>query len=281
MKIVYISITCKLCGSENVIRYGHYRGIQRWWCKNCQRKFADNNALPYMRTPIEHVSAAISMYYEGRSLNDIPRIMYQLHAVRTTPPSIYKWVIRFSKIAIEEANKNQINVGNTWLANENSVKINGKSHSLIDVIDPETRFLLATRPSKRRTAADFGQVMEFAESRAGMVPERILTNGWKGYQGGVDMTFGADVRHIQTFKIDKQINSPKFLDYWHNTIKDRAKVMLHLKKEDHSQLILDGWLVHYNYFRMQKALNNRTPADIAKSSFKVHSWSELVNQTIR
>ena len=32
---------CKLCGSRRIVRYGHYQGVQRWWCKDCERKFAD------------------------------------------------------------------------------------------------------------------------------------------------------------------------------------------------------------------------------------------------
>ena len=31
-------------------------------CKDCKRKFADNDALPNMQTPIEQVGASIGMY---------------------------------------------------------------------------------------------------------------------------------------------------------------------------------------------------------------------------
>ena len=32
-------IACKNCGSEGVVKYGTYNGVQRYWCKVCQRKF--------------------------------------------------------------------------------------------------------------------------------------------------------------------------------------------------------------------------------------------------
>ncbi len=32
---------CKFCGSKKIVRYGHYRRIQRWWCKDCQCKFTE------------------------------------------------------------------------------------------------------------------------------------------------------------------------------------------------------------------------------------------------
>lgn len=33
---------CKYCGSPNVVKFGTFEGVQRYWCKNCERKFADN-----------------------------------------------------------------------------------------------------------------------------------------------------------------------------------------------------------------------------------------------
>ena len=30
---------CKYCQSPNVIRFGTYKGIQRYYCKDCKRKF--------------------------------------------------------------------------------------------------------------------------------------------------------------------------------------------------------------------------------------------------
>lgn len=62
-KAPYYDIACKYCGSKNVIKWGTFRGIQRFWCKDCQRKFADNDALPNMQTPIEQIGSAVGMYY--------------------------------------------------------------------------------------------------------------------------------------------------------------------------------------------------------------------------
>jgi transposase-like protein len=281
LKIIYQSLTCKLCGSENIIRYGNYRGIQRWWCKDCQHKFADNDALPDMRTPVNDVSAAILMYYEGRRLNDIPRLMYQHRSVHTTPASIYKWVTRFSRAAIDETNKTKVEVSDVWVATESAVKINGKSYWLRDIIDPQTRFLLATKLSKGRTAEDIVNLLKIARGRAGRDPATILNNSWKGYPTGLEQAFRANYRHIRILRLESHPVSAKFIEYWHNTLKDRAKVMLHLKKEEHAQLILDGWLVHYNYFRRQKTLLDRTPAELAKADFKFRKWPELVYHTVR
>jgi transposase-like protein len=232
-----------------------------------------------MRTPFDQVASAIGMYYEGRSLNDIPRIMYQQRGSVVTSASVYKWVKRFSKIAVGEADKTKVNVGDTWLADEKAVKIGGKSYWLIDIIDADTRFLLATKLSHGRSIDDIKHVMEAARDKAGMVPKQVLTDGWKGYLDGIELAYGADVKHVRTIPFDNEIDSTRLAEYWHETLKDRSKLMCRLKNRDHAQLILDGWLVHYNYFRLQEALNGKTPAEVAKANFKYHSWLDLVYQS--
>ncbi len=279
MKIIYQFLTCKLCGSENIIRFGHYREIQRWWCKDCRHKFADNDALPDMRTPIQDVAAAILMYYEGRSLNNIPRVMFQLHQVRITQASVCKWITRFSKIAINETHKIKVSAGDTWIITEKVVKIVGKKYWLLDVTDMKTRFLLATKLSCGRSTSDIRSVLVMARDKAGKIPKLILTNEWVGYPDGVELAYGADVKHVRTYKFDGDAESARLVEHCHNMLKDRMRVMLNFKDSEHSQLILDGWLVHYNYFRPQKALNGKTPADLAYANFNIHSWVDLVNQS--
>ena len=33
-----MDIQCKYCNSPNIVKYGTYEGIQRYWCKDCKRK---------------------------------------------------------------------------------------------------------------------------------------------------------------------------------------------------------------------------------------------------
>ncbi|MDD5704090.1 MAG: DDE-type integrase/transposase/recombinase [Dehalococcoidales bacterium] len=279
MKIILESTICKLCGSENVIRFGRYNGIQRWKCKDCQRKFADNNALPGMRIPHEWVSTAIGAYYIGRSLTSIPEVMYQLCGDFVTKASIDKWVARFSKIAIAEAAKARVTVGDIWLGSENSVKIGGKNYWVIDIIDIETKFLLATRLSYGRTSNDFKSVLEAARDKANKIPERILTNDWKGYANGIELVYGQYVEHIPNASSNSKSNFNRLNEYWHNTLKARNKVLSRLKTDARAQLVLDGWLVNYNYLSIQEALNGRTPAEVAKSDFKYRTWLDLICQS--
>jgi transposase-like protein len=100
MKVIYEEFRCKFCDSPHLVKFGKFRGVQRYFCKDCKRKFADNDALPNMRTPSEQIASALNMYYEGMSLLDIGTHLEQMHKNHAAKSSIYNWVERFSKEAI-------------------------------------------------------------------------------------------------------------------------------------------------------------------------------------
>jgi transposase-like protein len=279
MKIIYKSLSCKLCGSEDLIRFGSYHGVQRWWCKSCLHKFADNGSLPHMKVPINKVAISIGAYYEGRSLGTIPRIMHQLYGSFVAKSSVYYWINRFLKIAMIEADKAKIkNIGDTWIVDKKTIKIGGKRYWVIDVIDIDTRFLLTTQLSDSHTVSDIKRVLESARDKAGKVPRQVLTDDWKGYSDGVEQAYGAESVNIRIKTLKGNVDIAKLSEYSYNILKDRNKIIDRLKSKDHARLILEGWRIHYNYFRWQTALNGKTPGEVAKSNFKYHSWPELVHQ---
>lgn len=42
-------MVCKYCQSENIIKYGKYKDVQYYWCKDCKRKFSNPDAIPKMQ----------------------------------------------------------------------------------------------------------------------------------------------------------------------------------------------------------------------------------------
>ena len=55
-------LKCKHCDSPNVVKYGTHEGVQRYWCKECKRKFVDNDALAKMHIPKKVIASALGMY---------------------------------------------------------------------------------------------------------------------------------------------------------------------------------------------------------------------------
>ncbi len=147
-------IRCKFCNSRNIVRNGKRKGTQDWLCKECGRSFVNNKALPKMKYSIENIASAVYLYYTGLSLNEIRSHIEQHHNVLPSSSTIYSWITHFTKIATDKAKEYLPNVGDTWVADETVLNIGGKKYWLWDIIDSDTRFLLATYLSPTRTTKD-------------------------------------------------------------------------------------------------------------------------------
>jgi len=135
---------CKACGSKHIVRYGYYQDVQRWKCKNCQRTFIHNEAPLGMKTSTVQIASALSAYYEGMSLNAIRRHLDQTYNNYPSDSTVYEWIVRYTKVAIEVAKDYKPNVGSVWFADETVLKVGGEKIWFWDIIDHKTRFLIAS-----------------------------------------------------------------------------------------------------------------------------------------
>jgi transposase-like protein len=119
--------------------------------------------------------------------------------------------------------------------------------------------------------------MERAERRAGKAPKTMVTDKLRSYLGAVEQTFGAETKHHQSspFTIGKSTRS---IERLHGTIKDRTKIMRGLTNKETAKLIMDGWGIHYNFFRPHQGLKGRTPAEAAKADTPHKSWADIVRE---
>lgn len=268
-------LRCKYCGSLNVVRFGHFKGVQRYFCRYCNRKFTLADTLPKMKTPIPVIADALSSYYGGMSLDNIVENLNQQYRLRLTDAGIYNWIVRFSKEAVERTKDLKPKVGDVWIADETVLKIGGQNLWHFDIIDSQTRFVLATHVSKTRTITDVRRLLEKATVRVGKVPKVIITDKLKAYIDGIELTFGADTKHIPSKPFEDE-DSTNLIERWHGTLKDRFKTMRGLKKPETAQIILDGFLFYYNFLRPHESLNDKTPAEVAQIKFPYRNWLDLI-----
>ena len=275
VKAPYVPIVCKHCGGHNVIRYGKYNGQQRFWCKDCKRKFADNDALPDMQTPVEQIGTAIGMFYEGQSLNSITRLLTQIYGSYPSDSTVYGWVSRFTKRAVKELKGYKPDVGSVWVADETVLKMDGKNVWFWDIIDSKTRFLIATHISRTRTTKGSQMLMKKAYDTTGKIPRVIYTDKLQAYLDGIELTFGADTKHRQGSPFDVE-NNTNLIERFHGTLKQRTKVMRGLKDIDTAKLFTQGWLPYYNYLRPHESLRGKTPAQVAGVKYPYRNWQGIV-----
>jgi transposase-like protein len=168
------NIACKYCQSTNIIKYGKYKAVQRYFCKDCGRKFAGLDTIPKMQYSTSKIADVLNMYYEGMSLKEIRRNLIQQHNDYISDATAYNWVKRFSKLAIMQAGKYKPDVGGVWVADETVIDIDGKNIWLWDIIDTKTRFLIASHMSYTRTTKDAEALMREAYKRTWQNPQNNL-----------------------------------------------------------------------------------------------------------
>jgi transposase-like protein len=286
--VANISQVCKFCGSRQVVKYGRYHSVQRWFCKECNRKFVDNNAPPGMRTPSVQISSALSMFYEGMSLNTIRRHLDQAFYSLPSDSTIYGWIIKYTKAAISadkvcqaqaRTTTQELGHGPFWIANDTAMKIEGTSIWIWDVVDYGNRMLVASAISTTRTPQDVMHFMELCAERAGEPPGLVITSRRGIYQVGIEHVFGTDTLHLQASSPKVQPYSNTIVRY-HGPMKTRNKILRRLKRIEVAELITSGWLVHYNFFRTHEALKYATPASTAKLDFPYKNWLDVINAEI-
>lgn len=274
-KISYVS--CKNCNSIDVVRNGTKNGTQQWLCKDCGRSFVDNGCLPSGRFKPENIAAAVYMYHTGASLNDIVGYIKQRTGKDVSDAGIYKWVKKYTKIAVDAVKDDIPKVGNTWVADETVIRISGKKYWVIAVIDQDTRFALATRISRSRTARDIQIAFERAKARAGKSPKAVLTDGYVAYPEMVGQVFGERVKHIASKPFEgKAGEDTNVVERWNSSLKEKHKVSRHFKSPQTAKLNLDGWILYYNYMRPHMSLDDETPAKVAKLKTPFENWQDVV-----
>jgi transposase-like protein len=278
-KVAIPKAGCKLCGSKNLVKFGRYRGIQRWWCKDCRHKFAGNDAIPEMKTPAEQVAAAVDLYFSGVPLQDIPRRLFRIYGSFISCTSVFQWIVHFSVIAIDHCEQTGLRTGQTWMILETPARneIKDVVISFLDVIDTSSGFLLATRMVCNRSQYDIKALIEQSCSRCGTLPQAVLTDGWKGHVHGISLALGGRACEIRMGQIDTSA-CPAVIKCWQLAVSNRRRIIAGLKKESTAQQMLQGWHVHYNYFSPNEALEGKTPGAVAEADYPFKSWSEVVRQ---
>lgn len=277
LKATYVDFRCKLCNSEDIVKYGSFRGMQYWWCKSCRRKFADNEALPQMKTPMYQVASTLRMYYEGMSLNSIRRHLDQMHNNNPSNSTLYDWITRFTESAVTGIKSYKPAVGDTWIAEETVIKIEKENAFIWDIMDSRTRFLLASRISQTQTARDAFELMEQAINRAGKIPKLVFADSLKPFLDEIVLNPGMHARYgrRKNFKIS---SSKKAVERLRLAIEGRTKIVQKQKKLSSAELVASGYAVFYNFVRPQDALGDKTPAEKAGVEFPYTNWPDMVDK---
>ncbi len=228
-----------------------------------------------MKTPARLIASAMGMYYGGMSLDAIQQQFKQDHDLDMSESNYWNWVTRFTKQAMKEASKFRPVVGDTWVADETYMKLGNRNVYFWDIIDADTRYLLATRASFTRSARDAKALMESAQSTAGKAPRVVVTDKLKSYISGIEDAFGADAKHLQGGPFNVE-NNTNLIERFHRTLEQRTEAFQKYQDMESIRLLTGGWLINYNFFKQHEGIGNIPPAQAMSKEVPFKDWNDII-----
>ena len=101
----------------------------------------------------------------------------------------------------------------------------------------------------------------------------VTLNKTSAYVQGI--SGGFDVADMRPQGFTTEINT-NLIERFHGTLKDRINILRGFKSVRTAKLILDGFVVNYNFFRPHMTLNNTTPAQEAGINLTFNTWEGLL-----
>jgi len=287
-----LSLVCKFCGSENVVKRGYrntQRGkVQRFFCKDCKRFFIVDEGFEKMKATPETVTVALDLYFKGISMRAIVDHLKQFYNVEVSHVAIYKWIRKYVKMLKAYADQLVPRVSGIWHSDEMTLNIRDlENHENLrwawNVIDNESRFWLASQITEKREIADARKVLAQASSISQTRPMAVVTDGLRAYQDAITKEFftlkAPRTEHVRIPNIRDRSNN-NMVERLHGTIRQRNKVMRGLDDEQTAQTMMDGLRIYYNFLRPHMALDGKTPAQEAKlvSDTEKVNWASLIKK---
>ena len=271
-----ITVTCPDCASDHVIKSGKQSGEQRYRCMGCDKWFRHNGMAPGHRVPSEQIGLAIRLFYSGMSYKQIGETMADAFDIpEPSKSNIYAWVKEYTDLATAAMEDYPAQVGKEWVADEMVVNVGGRNYWLFNVMDADTRFVLAAYLTPDRNTRAARTALALARERSATHPEVLKTDGLRSYRQALPRAFPTrKVQHTVSKGIRAQINN-NLSERLQGTFRDRDKTLRGLEGRETGQSYIDGLVLHYNYFRPHESLDNKRPAEAAGAELPFKDWDDV------
>jgi transposase-like protein len=231
-----------------------------------------------MRSSPTAIVASLDLYFKGLSLSKISSHLKEFYNVEVTSVTVYNWIRKYIARIKKHTSCLVPSVSDKWHADETQLKVKGRHAYLWNIMDSDTRFLIAKLLSFNRRSKEAEQLLEEALSRTGQEPVTLITDGLKSYAAALDAErkngLFESTTHLSGGLRDARNN---ILERMHGTLKERTKTLRGLEKIESAQLFTNGLEIYYNYIRPHSALNGMTPAQAAGiSHLNQNTWLSLI-----
>jgi transposase-like protein len=234
-----------------------------------------------MKASPQIITASLDLFFKGVSLRKITDHVKQFYNVKVNCSTVLRWIQRYTELMDSYARNLVPDVSEKWHADETLENVNAKKRWLWNLMDSESRFLIASRLTQNRKDEDARNLFLDGLDRAKKNPETIVTDGLSSYRSAFDETY----RYGGT----KHVAKPRFIDLTnnnvlerlHSTMRERTKVMRGFDSDDTANETMQGFKTYYNFLRPHQGLNGSTPAEAANVDLGLghNRWKSMIAQS--
>ena len=272
------TVNCPECSSNRVHKAGTQAGEQRYRCNVCGKKFRAGGKAKGRRMDADMVGSAVRDYFDGKSYKKIAEGLKEEYDLPNEPSkaTIYEWVRDYTSKALKQMKDHPAKTGGHWVADEMAVKIDAykKPVWLWNVMDSETRYILASHITPRRDAQAARVVLRKALAAADKPPKTISTDKLASYNKPIKELM-PEARHMQSQGMHAD-NNNNMSERLQGTFRERIKTLRSMSNRKTAQHYLDGWVLNYNHFKGHHSLHNKRPAQRAKVGAPFKEWADVV-----
>ena len=243
-----------------------------------------NGSFSKMRTEKNLVVAALNFYYDGLSLRKAQRNIQQIFGERVSQVTILNWIKKYSKLVKDFVTTLTPQLSGLWHEDETMLSCEGRNVWFWEMIDEDTKFLVASHVSGTRTLEDTIAVFKRGLEQSKVKPRAIFVDGSFVYETAFNKVFYTmrkDTRPELVQRVGiRARETNNIVERMHGTVKDRTRVMRGLKNFESTKSLLEGFTIHYNYVRPHQSLNGKTPAQAARTQAP-STWKGLIDEATK
>ena len=278
---------CPRCKSIRIAKAGFRcndeKKVQRYQCTDCRYRFILNEGFERMRNDSKIVTLSLDLYFKGISLRKITNHINQFYGVKVSHISIYRWIRKYTKIIGKHVDKLTPNVSGIWHTDEIALNVKGGWKWMWNLIDHNTRFLVASHITESREIKDAREIFARAKKITKKRPHFVVTDGLLAYRDAFNKEFyttDTRTRHVRLANLQSYVNN-NIVERLHGTIRERNKVMRGLGNNGSSETMMDGYKIYYNFVRPHMGLNGKTPAEAANLPLQLgnNKWLSLIRMS--
>ncbi len=263
---------CPKCYSTTIIKSG-FRILkddtkrQLYKCKQCGYRFnLGESGFSKMSSDPKIISESINLVMSGVSYRNISRHINSVHGIKISYVSVRNWIKKYTQLIKEYVESFCPTLGDVWSLDEMTLNVKNTEKTgkgfydwLWSIIDPKTRFLIATEVSKRREIADARRIIASGKKLIPKYPNYVITDALNSYQEAMRKEFKEMTAHVKTKSIrDGFANRP--IERYHNEIRENLKARRGLGNDESAQDFAELLKINHNFVKPHQGLDGRTPA---------------------